>query len=85
MQCDIMWIIALSIVQLQSVWEQTNQQEGKHEENNQVEVWQARVVQVLEDAEVQEDHRDGQGTRNNNQRLTYMLTGSGMGRSWMGL
>ena len=83
MQCDIMWIIALSlnrwIVQLQSVWEQTNQLEGKHEGNDQVrslasQSWTGSGAAAQEDAEVQEDHR-GQETRNNNQRLTYMLTG----------
>ena len=85
MQCDIMWIIALSlnrwIVQLQSVWEQTNQLEGKHEGNDQVrslasQSWTGSGAAAQEDAEVQEDHR-GQETRNNNQRLTYMLTGRG--------
>ena len=93
MQCDIMWIIALSlirrIVQLQSVWEQTNQSEGKHEGNNQArslasQSWTGSGAAAQGDAEVQEDHR-GQETRNNNQRLTYMLTGRGMGRSWRGL
>lgn len=80
-----MWIIALSlnrwIVQLQSVWEQTNQLEGKHEGNDQVrslasQSWTGSGAAAQEDAEVQEDHR-GQETRNNNQRLTYMLTGRG--------
>lgn len=36
---------------------------------------QARVVQVLEDAEVQEDDRDGQGTRNNNQGVNLHVDG----------
>jgi len=35
----------------------------------------ARVVQVLEDAEVQEDDRDGQGTRNNNQGVNLHVDG----------